>query len=277
MKVVTDSSPLVSHAGEPRVAVLYARVSDADKQDTEQMLRSLERFVDGRRWPVGARCWDKITGDPGRRSGDPPGLATALAYVQRLGGRGVLVVTGVERLVRSPIALLQMIARVQALSGAVCSMEDGADCDTTSDVGELALFVKGWFARMYIKFIRAGTNRVLEDRKRLIQERGGFVSSRSGTWREKLGRPAVSPELVKRMRELYQEQRKMMRDGLSVGLKPEAAARLLGMKGSTVRTYFRRWQGQEGFNPYPMRHARNGGEERAEPSGETAPSSGPKE
>lgn len=194
------------------------------------MLRQLDAFALSRGWPVAARHWDKVTGDPGRRKGDPPGLRLALVSMEKLRGRGVLVVTGVERLVRSPIALVQMIARVQAIPGAVCSMEDGADCDTTSDVGELTLFIRGWFSRMYLTFVRRQTCGVLNDRKALIRSAGGFVSSRSKVWRTRLGRPSL-PE----------DKQAVIRELIGSGLSAYRIARLHGLKESTVRTYLRRF------------------------------------
>ena len=213
-----------------RIAVLYARVSDAEKQDTAQMIRSLQRFAEGRGWPIDSEHEDKVTGDPARRSGDPPGLRAALERVAGLQGKGVLVITDATRLVRSPIELLQLVARVQGLPGAVASMVDGNDLDTTSDFGELAIFMRGWFGRWYLKFVRKQTTRVLRDRQALVREHGGFISSKSKRWRTNLGRPRTSAELVDRMRVAWLE---------SIGA-PQAA-RELGLPESTVRTYYKRF------------------------------------
>jgi DNA invertase Pin-like site-specific DNA recombinase len=69
----------------------------------------------------------------------------------------VLAVFAADRLVRSPLGLLQLVTRVQSVGGKVASYQDGADLDTTSDTGELLLFVRGWLARMELRLIRVRT------------------------------------------------------------------------------------------------------------------------
>lgn len=44
---------------------------------------------------------------------------------------------------RSPVSLLQLVGRIQSLGGHVASYRDGADLDTTSEMGELILFIRG--------------------------------------------------------------------------------------------------------------------------------------
>jgi DNA invertase Pin-like site-specific DNA recombinase len=215
---------------DPRVAVLYARVSDREKQDHRQMLAILRKFAEGRGWKVSSEHFDQVTGDPARRGSDPPGLRAALERVAAVHGGGVLVITSVDRLVRSPTELLTLVGRIQALPGAVCSIEDGADCDTTTDTGELLLFIRGWLARMEIKFIRRRTTAVLQERKDRIAAEGGFTS-KAGVFRRRLGRP--SPPAAK-LAVAYA----LWRDGAM----PSYAAERSGLVASTVRTYYRRWE-----------------------------------
>jgi len=213
-----------------RKAILYARVSDADKQDVRQMLAILRTYAATRKWPVEGEYTDKVTGDPVRRGGDPPGLRKALEAVAAAGGSGVLVITAVDRLVRSPMELLSLVARIQGLPGAVCSAEDGADCDTTTDVGELLLFIRGWLSRMELKFTRRRTKAVLAERKERISREGGF-RSKEGVWRTRLGRP--SPPLGKLL---------LAYGCWKEGAVPSVAAARSGLVDSTVRTYYRRWE-----------------------------------
>jgi DNA invertase Pin-like site-specific DNA recombinase len=100
---------------------------------------------------------DRVSGDPARRKGDPPGLSRAMEAIERRRA-DVLAVFAADRLVRSPLGLLQLVARVQAIGGHVASLQDGADLDTTTDVGELFLFLRGWYARMELRLIRARIN-----------------------------------------------------------------------------------------------------------------------
>lgn len=158
-------------------AVLYARVSTGgesseeatraeaaaevaprrrakSQQDPEVQLRALRPWVASRGWSVVAEEVDRISGDPKRRKGDPPGLARALRAISERRA-DVLVVFASDRLVRSAVGLLQLVGRVEALGGKVASLEDGADLDTTTDHGELFLFLRGWLARVELRLIRA--------------------------------------------------------------------------------------------------------------------------
>jgi|WetSurMetagenome_2_1015567.scaffolds.fasta_scaffold03424_9 DNA invertase Pin-like site-specific DNA recombinase len=215
---------------DARVAVLYARVSDKDKQDTRQMLAILRTYAQGRGWAIAGEHSDKVTGDPARRQGEPPGLRAAMERVASLAGAGVLVISAADRLVRSPIELLDLVARVQALPGAVCSAEDGNDCDTSTDTGQLLLFIRGWLARMELKFIRKRTMAVLGERRERCKREGGFVSKR-GIWRSRLGRPSPPAAKLFTAYELWKG-----------GAGTREVASRTGLNDSTLRTYFRRWE-----------------------------------
>lgn len=175
--------------GKPRRAVVYVRVSKGDRQDVRSQLGALRPWAQSRGWTVVAVERDEVTGDPARRKpGDPPGLRAAL---RRLEAReaDVLAVFAADRLVRSPVGLLQLVARVQALGAHVASYSDGADLDTTSDIGELLVFLRGWYARMELKLIRSRTLAGLE---------------RARAAGKTLGRPRESgptPTTVKRLRD----------------------------------------------------------------------------
>lgn len=149
---------------KPRRAVLYLRVSRGEEQDPESQGRALRGFCAERGWQIASEHVDRISGDPARRRGDPPGLAAALRALQ-LQPACVLVVFAVDRLVRSPLELLQLIGRIRALGADLCSVSDGGDVDTTSDVGELLLFLRGWWARMELRLTRARTLAGLERAK----------------------------------------------------------------------------------------------------------------
>jgi DNA invertase Pin-like site-specific DNA recombinase len=219
----------------PRKAVLYARISRKDKQDADQMLRALEGFAGTRGWVVHSQHKDEVSGDPARRKTEPDGLRNALDDVARLQGCGVLVISAADRLVRSPMELLQLVARIQALPGFVVSMEDGGDLDTTSDYGELLLFIRGWFSRMELKFIRKRTKYALDDRRDQIRESGGFTGAKSGVYRTALGRPRIPDEQIEGIRRCW-----------VAGKWPGVTANELGIKKSTVRTYFRRFGEEQG-------------------------------
>ena len=141
--------------------VLYARVSKEGDQDPEVQLQKLRPWCAARGWAIVAEEADRVTGDPNRRKGDPPGLRRALQVLAERQAE-VLVVFAADRLVRSPVGLLQLLARIEAFGGKVASYQDGADLDTTTDVGELLAFIRGWYARMEMRLIRARTLAGLE-------------------------------------------------------------------------------------------------------------------
>lgn len=149
-----------STKGTPPGAVLYARVSTKD-QDTEQQLQALRKLAGDRGWRVLGEHADVVTGDHSRRRGDPPGLRHALHLVEEHRG-AVLMVFSADRLVRSAVGLLHLVDRIERAGGHVVSAQDGADLDTTTDAGELLLFIKGWLARMELRLIRARTIAGLE-------------------------------------------------------------------------------------------------------------------
>jgi DNA invertase Pin-like site-specific DNA recombinase len=211
-------------------AVLYDRVStDEEKQDPRGHLAELRAFAEGRGWPVCGEWFDTISGDPARRgAGDPPGLRRALDQLAQLKGGGVLVIREAVRLVRSPIELLQLVARIQATGAHVASRDDGADLDTTTDVGELLIFLRGWMGRMSLKFIRKGTTAALDRRRAEIARAGGFVS-RGGVWRTRLGRPSADAAKMAKAIEL----------ATGGGMTPGRAARAAGVKESTLRDRLR--------------------------------------
>jgi DNA invertase Pin-like site-specific DNA recombinase len=127
--------------------VIYLRCSKADgSQDIETQRLALEAEAKRRGWTVAAIESDLVSGDPARRNGrTPPGLARALDRIERRKA-SILLVFAADRIVRSAVGLLHFVQRVQAAGGRVCSARDGADLDTTTEQGELLLFLQGWFA-----------------------------------------------------------------------------------------------------------------------------------
>ncbi len=140
----------------PKTAVLYLRVSRREQQDPETQAQALHAWWKERGWAVVAVHSDRITGDPGRRRGDPAGLRAALQVIADRSA-DVLVVFSADRLVRSPAELLQVVERIRQLGGHVASYQDRGDLDTTTDAGELLVFMRGWWARMQLRLTRAGT------------------------------------------------------------------------------------------------------------------------
>lgn len=148
-------------------AVLYARVStdkgeqDPDRQDPESQLLRLRGWAKERGWRVIGEEADCVTCDPKRRRKDPPGFVRALRCIEERRA-DVIAIVGADRLVADPIALINLVARIQDLGGAIASVEDGTDLDTTTDSGEFNLYLRGHFNRMRVKLGRAATVRGIE-------------------------------------------------------------------------------------------------------------------
>lgn len=142
---------------KPLRAVLYARVSTDDgRQDVQTQLQALKELCAVRQFPVVAEHSDRVTGDPARRDGDPPGLRAALALLAERRA-DVLVIFAADRLVRSPTHLLQLIERIQSYGAKITSYTDGRDLDTTTPEGELNAFLLGWMSRMSVRLTRERT------------------------------------------------------------------------------------------------------------------------
>lgn len=141
-------------------AVVYTRVSSRE-QDPDAQLRAVVDMCNARSWSVVRVELDRVTGDPGRRKTDPPGLRRALALIEERKA-DVLAVFAADRLVRSPSHLLDLVGRVQSMGAHVASLQDGGDLDTTTDAGQLFALLRGWWARVELRLIRARTKAGLE-------------------------------------------------------------------------------------------------------------------
>lgn len=156
--------------------ILYARVSttkdkrDPKAQDPESQLCVLREWAKKREWEVVAELADRVTGDPGKRKTDPKNLSLALDMLSRKEA-DILAVFAADRIIRGTVELLTFVRRVRACGGHVASYRDGADLDTTSELGELLLFMQGWFSRMELRLIsertKAGLARARAAGKRL--------------------------------------------------------------------------------------------------------------
>ena len=207
----------VGGCDKPLRCVLYARVStQGADQDPETQLAALRPWVAARGWQVVAEERDRVTGDESRRRSDPPGLARALRALEERRA-DVLAVFAADRLVRSSTGLLSLVGRIQAMGAHVASYQDGGDLDTTSDMGELLVFLRGWYARMELRLtrarIRAGLDRARAEGRRLGPPR----------------RLDIDPTEVRRLREAGIDG-----DG-RVGASWSEVAAVLGTTQSAVR------------------------------------------
>lgn len=190
--------------GSPLRAVLYARVStDTGQQDTETQLRLLRELCTARSYVIVAEHTDHVTGDPKRRRREPPGLAAALRLLQDKRA-GVLVIFAADRLVRSPMALLQLVERVQSYGARIVSLQDGRDLDTTTKTGELMTFLLGWFARMALNLTRArthaGLQRARAQGKQLGRPRVQLTQEQRDEVLERLGLEQPARQIAREMK-----------------------------------------------------------------------------
>lgn len=211
-------------------AVLYGRVStdDPEEQDPESQFVVLRPFCASRGWPVVAEFSDRISSDPAnkkRRRRDPPGLAKAIHLIEERHA-DVLVVMGADRLVAGPIALLNLVARIQDLGGQVTSYRDGRDLDTTTDHGELQTFLDGWFNRMRLRLGKVATKAGIKR----------YREANDGRW----GRPPSAPTAAQ-----VAEARLRRSPPLSL----RAVARELGCSHTHAQARWAEWQKNPGAIP----------------------------
>ncbi len=171
-------------------AVLYVRVSRGEIQNPQSQLTTLRAWARSRNWVVVDEQIDRVTGDPARRSRTPPGLAAALDLIKRRRAK-VLAIFAADRLVRSPRELLDLVDLVQKMGGSIASYQDGSDLDTTTDNGELLVFLKGWYARLELRLISSRT-------------KAGMARARAQG--KVIGRPFAGPADLQKVAALERQQ-----------------------------------------------------------------------
>lgn len=169
--------------------VIYVRCS-TDEQEPETQKLALRAEAERRGYRIVSELQDRTSGDPARRKRTPPGLSRAIEMIERRAA-DVLLIFAADRLVRHPIGLLQLVSRIRSAGGAVASLRDGSDLDTTTEHGELLLFLQGWFARFELKLTRERT-------------RAGIARARAAG--KRLGRPPLDPDQLAAIRELHGQQ-----------------------------------------------------------------------
>lgn len=172
-----------------RRCILYVRCS-TDEQKPESQRLALRIEANRRGFTVVDECTDLMSGDPARRKRTPPGLSRAIDLIERHKA-DVLLIFAADRLVRHPLGLLQLVSRIRAAGGAVVSLKDGADLDTTTEQGELLLFLQGWFARFELRLTRERT-------------RAGIARARAAG--KRLGRPPLDSSLLDAVRNLHDQE-----------------------------------------------------------------------
>jgi DNA invertase Pin-like site-specific DNA recombinase len=134
-------------------AIAYVRATPGERRSPSRQLAAIRRHCAARGWPLVGDELDRIAGDPARRRIEP-GLARALAAIAE-GRAQVLVVQSADRLARSATALFHLAADVERLGGAISSVDDGDDLDTSAEDNELARFLRGWRVRIGRKLAEA--------------------------------------------------------------------------------------------------------------------------
>jgi DNA invertase Pin-like site-specific DNA recombinase len=179
-------------------AAIYVRVS-TDKQTNENQLRELHQIAKRRGWEVVHEYRDAgISGAKGRDA--RPGLDDMLNDAQRR-RFDIVMAWAIDRLGRS---LLDLLGTIQTLEH--CGVDlylDQQAIDTTTPAGRLMFQVTGAFAEfersMIKQRINAGLKRAVEQGKQL-------------------GRPRISPEIEKRIRDLLRAKKGMLAIAKKVGV-----------------------------------------------------------
>lgn len=142
-------------------AVLYARVSTANKgQDWQAQIEELERVAAQRGWTIVGRFHDQASGAKDSR----PGLNRSLELC-RAGRVDVFAAVSADRMARSLMHLLRIVAELDALKVKIACPRDGGLIDTTTPNGMAFLQVRGVFAELERRFAADRVKEALATRR----------------------------------------------------------------------------------------------------------------
>ena len=189
-------------------AVIYGRVSTADKQDVTMQTSELAEYVRRREWQLTSEYTDKITGASDRR----PGLDRMLADA-RSRKLDVIVIWKLDRLFRDLRHMVNLIAELQALGVALVSVRDNLDLSTPA-------------GRLQFHIISA----MAEFEKALIVERVRAGVKHARAQGKTLGRPRVIVNAAK------------VADLRSAGRSWAAVAKELGQTVAACRRAYQRYE-----------------------------------
>lgn len=224
-------------------AAVYLRVS-TDKQDELAQEPDCLRLCAARQWePVlyrevgsGAKqrpVWDRLKNDV------------------RLGVVGAVVFWALDRTGRTRVQVAHDLGELFRFGAVVASVKDAWLDVGAGPLRDLLVQIMAWVAE--------------GERRRLI-ERTKAGLARAVARGVRLGRKPVNKERLVRVRELYELQGRQVALGKRAKVSAYEVAKELGMKESTVRTYFKRWQLEES--------AKKGGESGSASNGEKPSMSG---
>lgn len=211
-----DALPSVQSAPVKPRALLYARVSTADKgQDWSAQLEELRRVADQRGWQIVAQEHDTTSGARAMR----PGLEAAIQRCRR-GEVDIFAAVSTDRFARSVWNLLQLVNELDACGVKVAATREGA-LDTTTPQGRAFMQTRAVFAELErslraegvrealairrARGVKLGRRRTIDYRRlerarelradgRSWSEVAGELGGSPGAWSAALLRAARSPE-----------------------------------------------------------------------------------
>ena len=196
---------------KPLRAALYARVS-TDRQSTENQLIELRQTAERLGWAVVGEFVDNgISGAKGRK--DRPQLDAMLKGVARK-DFDVVASWSVDRLGRSLIDLVSMLQELHATGVDLYLHQQGIN--TTTPAGRALCGMMGVFA----EFERG----MIQERVRAGMARAKAKGTKSGN---AIGRPAVSPGIEERIRELRAQGLGMIKIANQAGCGVSVVQRVL--------------------------------------------------
>lgn len=177
----------------------YLRFS-TDKQDEKQQENTIDKFLEIKGMKSDATITD--SGISGGVSYDRRNLGD---LCKSLSHNDVVVVSEVSRLTRSGIGELSYIIekhfKPNKLRLIICNVGLDIDCSDINPMIELQLAMMATFAKIEKQLIQDRTKSSLDARRRMIEEKGHFVS-KSGRVCTKLGGGAMTEEARLKSREI---------------------------------------------------------------------------
>jgi DNA invertase Pin-like site-specific DNA recombinase len=224
----------------------YIRFS-TDRQDERQQENTIDSWLKAKGMTA-----DETIRDEAISGGTSYKERNLFQLVRELGLNDTLIVSEISRITRSGFGelneLIQDYFKPNRLRLIICNVGLDIDCSEISAMTELQLSMLSIFAKMEKELIVGRTKSALDTRRLMIERDGGFTS-KSGEWRTRLGRPDIPQDHIEKMCQASARARRnaaMKDDGYQNAQK---VARDMRERGATLQEICDTLNSLEGMTP----------------------------